>query len=69
LRKFLPASAYTNLSYTIDYTYNASTGALTGGNDVAITLTPEPSSIGLLGITAMGMLGRRRRRRVFVKSL
>jgi autotransporter-associated beta strand protein len=51
----------------ITYTANFETGALTGGNDVAlynIALVPEPTTAAFAGLAAVGLLaGRRRRRR------
>lgn len=49
------------ISYTADFEGSSPTS--TTGNDIAVTaLTPEPGSIGLLGLGALGLLARRRRR-------
>jgi fibronectin-binding autotransporter adhesin len=41
--------------YTIDYNYQ-------GNNDIALVAVPEPASLGVLGIGAVGLLSRRRRK-------
>jgi hypothetical protein len=50
--------------FELDYDANYATGALTGGNDLAVMVeaVPEPTSLGLIGMGAMGLLARRRRR-------
>lgn len=51
------------ITYTADF---ASNGGPNTGNDVAlynVNIVPEPASIGLLGLGAIGLLARRRRRR------
>jgi hypothetical protein len=57
-------------SFTINYDYNAETGASSGGNDVAIsiTATPEPNSALLLGIVVAPLLLGRRRRHIISSS-
>jgi hypothetical protein len=50
-------------SWCLFYGANFATGSLTGGNDVVISVVPEPGMMGLLGIFAMGvgLVGWRRR--------
>ena len=48
--------------FTITYTANAEGMSLTGGNDVAFTVVPEPGSAMLLLGGLATMLGVRRRR-------
>jgi autotransporter-associated beta strand protein len=47
-------------NFSISYTANSDTGLLSGGNDVALQLVPEPSSA-LLLVLGAGLLSRRRR--------
>ncbi len=56
------------LTYAISYTYDAATNSFSGGNDVAITFSsvPEPTSLGIIGLGAVGLLSRRRRRQLYV---
>ncbi|HET6246535.1 MAG TPA: autotransporter-associated beta strand repeat-containing protein [Tepidisphaeraceae bacterium] len=41
---------------------NVSGDPLTSGHDVVLSVVPEPASLGLLGLGALGLLARRRRR-------
>jgi len=52
------------VNWFVYYNFNATTGAFTGGNDVAITFTaiPEPTGLGLIGLASAALLGRRRRK-------
>jgi len=59
----LPTTGTLGQGYTILYTYNAETGAATGGNDVAITFTPEPGSFGVVSLSAAAASLLRRRRK------
>jgi hypothetical protein len=49
---------------TIDYAYAGTDmlGRIGDGNDIAVTLLPEPTTVLLLGVIAAGQLARRRRR-------
>jgi hypothetical protein len=56
-----------NITYELDYTGNITTGNLTGGDDVVLDVVstapvPEPSALGLIGLGAMSLLARRRRK-------
>jgi hypothetical protein len=55
-----------SFQFELDYDANYSTGALTGGNDLAVAVqsVPEPSALALIGLGAMGLLARRRRRKL-----
>jgi T5SS/PEP-CTERM-associated repeat protein/autotransporter-associated beta strand protein len=46
---------YDGRAWYIDYGANFATGSLTGGNDVVIFTVPEPATIVLLGMVAMGL--------------
>jgi PEP-CTERM motif len=47
-------------TFTIFYSANADTNSLFGGNDIAVSLIPEPSSFLLLGLGALVAARRRR---------
>ena len=53
-------------AFVITYTYDAEGNQLTGGNDVALmpVATPEPGTLSLLGVASLGLLRRRRARRL-----
>jgi T5SS/PEP-CTERM-associated repeat protein/autotransporter-associated beta strand protein len=55
---------YDGRSWCLYYGADAATGSLTGGNDVVISAVPEPATIVLLGMFAMGFgaVGWRRRK-------
>jgi hypothetical protein len=54
----------TGYAATIDYAFTGvdSLGRHGNGNDIALTLTPEPTALLLLGVVGAALLARRRRR-------
>jgi hypothetical protein len=50
---------------TVDYAFSGTDtlGRVGNGNDIAVTIVPEPATAGLAGLVGFGMLARRRARR------
>ena len=57
----VPAGYFATINY--GFSGSDSTGRIGDGNDIAVTVVPEPTSLGLIALAAASLLGRRRRRR------
>lgn len=51
------------LTYTGDFTAGVTNATPGSGNDLVLTVVPEPAGLALLAMAGLGLLGRRRRRR------
>ncbi|CAN5735429.1 hypothetical protein BH09VER1_BH09VER1_39780 [soil metagenome] len=53
--------SFNSQSFQISYAADLGTSSLSGGNDIAIQVVPEPAVCALIGLSAMALLWRRRR--------